>query len=66
MKMKVSANSFFVKKLKYNCLSKSCNSSEMCFVRYHMQSTAGVDLQVSVVFLLNSDDIMKHDAKTLF
>lgn len=64
--MKVSANSFFVKKLKYNCLSKSCNSSEMYFVRYHMQSTAGVDMQVSVVFLLNSGDIMKHDAKTFF
>lgn len=51
MKINISANSvLFVKKLKYNCLSKSCNSSEMYFVRYHMQSTAGVDLQVSVVF----------------
>lgn len=31
-----------------------------------MQSTAGVDLQVSEVFLLNSGDIIKHDVKTSF
>lgn len=46
MKMKVSATSFFVvvvKKLKYNCLSKSCSSSELYCVRYHVQSAAGVD-----------------------
>lgn len=36
----------------------------MCFVRYHMQSTAGVDLQVCVVLLLNSGDTIKHDVKT--
>lgn len=38
----------------------------MYFVRYHMESTAGVDLQVSVVFLLNSGGILKHDVKTFF
>lgn len=31
-----------------------------------MQSTAGVDLQLSVVFLLNSGDTIKHDDKTVF
>jgi len=34
------------------------------FCKISYASTAGIDLQVSVVFLLNSGDIIKHDVKT--
>lgn len=66
--MKVSAHSFLVqkkKKLKYPCFFRVA-TPQRCFVRCHMQSTAGVGPQVSVVFLFSPGDIIKTCPKPFF